>query len=140
VKEVDIMKVGDEVKLRVRMSARDVHYGGDLVPGAKALELFGDIVTEITIRQDGDEGLFRAYKEIEFLAPVYAGDYIEYTGKLIKLGATSRTIELIAKKVIASSRDPNTPSAVDVLEEPVVVVKAVGVTVTPKEHQRKTAT
>jgi len=132
------MQIGDEVKLRVRMSARDVHYGGDLVPGAKTLELFGDIVTEVTIRHDGDEGLFRAYKDIEFLAPVYAGDYLEVTGKLIKLGNTSRTVELVAKKVIASSRDPNTPSAADVLDEPVVVVQAIGVTVTPKEHQRKT--
>ena len=133
------MKVGDEVKIRLRMSARDAHYGGDLVAGAKTLELFGDIVTEVTARQDGDEGLFRAYQEIEFLAPVYAGDFIEATGKVIKIGNTSRTVELVAKKVIEASRDPAQPSAVDVLDEPIVVARAIGVTVTPKELQRKTS-
>jgi 3-aminobutyryl-CoA ammonia-lyase len=133
------MQVGDEVKLRVRMSARDAHYGGDLVAGAKTLELFGDIVTEVAVRLDGDEGLFRAYKEIEFLAPVYAGDFLEVTGKLLKIGSTSRTVELIARKVIASSRDPNHDSQADVLDEPITVVRAIGVTVTPKDKQRKKA-
>jgi 3-aminobutyryl-CoA ammonia-lyase len=133
------MQVGEEVKLRVRMSARDAHYGGELVAGAKTLELFGDIVTEVAIRHDGDEGLFRAYKEIEFLAPVYAGDYLEVTGKLLKVGSTSRTVELIAKKVIAASRDPNHDSQADVLDEPIIVVRAIGITVTPKDKQRKTS-
>lgn len=133
------MKLGEEVKIRVRMSARDAHYGGELVAGAKALELFGDIVTEVTVRHDGDEGLFRAYKEIEFLAPVYAGDFIEATGKLIKIGNTSRTVELVAKKVIEASRDPAHPSAADFLEEPIVVAQAIGITVTPKDMQRKTS-
>ena len=132
------MKLGEEVKIRVRMSARDAHYGGDLVAGAKALELFGDVVTEVAVRYDGDEGLFRAYKEIEFLAPVYAGDFIEATGKLVRLGNTSREVELVAKKVIAVSRDPAEPSAADFLEEPVVVVRAIGITVVPKEMQRIT--
>ena len=132
------MKIGDEVKLRVRMSARDAHYGGDLVAGAKTLELFGDLVTEVTIRLDGDEGLFRAYQEIEFLAPVYAGDFIEATGKLVKMGSTSRTVELVARKVIAVSRNPGEHSAADVLDEPIVVARAIGTTVTPKEMQRKT--
>lgn len=132
------MKLGEEVKIRVRMSARDAHYGGDLVAGAKALELFGDVVTEVAIRHDGDEGLFRAYKEIEFLAPVYAGDFIEATGKLVRLGNTSREVELTAKKVIAASRDSSEPSAADVLEEPVLVVRAIGITVVPKDMQRKT--
>jgi len=121
------MKIGEEVKIRVRMSARDAHYGGDLVAGAKALELFGDVVTEVAVRHDGDEGLFRAYREIEFLAPVYAGDFIEATGKLVRVGNTSREVELTAKKVIAAF-----------LAEPVVVVRAIGVTVVPQEMQRKT--
>ncbi len=133
------MQVGEEVRLRVRMSARDAHYGGGLVAGAKTLELFGDIVTEVTIRHDGDEGLFRAYEEIEFLAPVYAGDYLEVLGKLLKISSTSRRVELVARKVIAASRDPNHPSQADILDEPIIVARAIGVTVTPKDRQRKTA-
>ena len=66
--------------IRVRMSAHDAHYGGHLVDGAKMLQLFGDVGTELSIRLDGDEGLFRAYDKVEFLAPVYAGDFIEVHG------------------------------------------------------------
>ena len=120
------------------MSARDAHYGGELVAGATMFALFGDIATEITIRHDGDEGLLRAYENVEFLAPVYAGDFIEATGKLVKVGNTSRKIEFVARKVIAASRNPDQPSAADVLEEPVVVARATGVTVVPKDMQRKT--
>ena len=120
------------------MSARDAHYGGELVAGATMLALFGDIATEITICHDGDEGLLRAYENVEFLAPVYAGDFIEATGKLVKVGNTSRKIEFVARKVIAASRNPDQPSAADVLEEPVVVARATGVTVVPKDMQRKT--
>ena len=128
----------DESTIRVRMSARDAHYGGELIAGATTLALFGDIATEITIRHDGDEGLLRAYENIEFLAPVYAGDYIEATGKLVQVGNTSRKIEFVARKVIAASRSSEQPSAADVLEEPIVVARATGVTVVLKDRQRKT--
>ncbi len=69
--------VGLTVTLRVRMGAHDAHYAGELVDGARVLALFGDVATELLIRLDGDEGLFRAYEGIEFLAPVRAGDYVE---------------------------------------------------------------
>ena len=126
-----------ESTIRVRMSARDAHYGGDLVAGATMMALFGDIATEIAIKHDGDEGLLRVYENVEFLAPVYAGDFIEATGKLVKTGNTSRRIEFVAKKIIEASRDIDNPSAADVLPEPVIVARATGVTVVPKEHQRK---
>ena len=66
--------------IRLRMSAKDAHYGGNLVDGAHMVHLFGDVATELLIMTDGDEGLFCAYDNIEFLAPVYAGDYIEAEG------------------------------------------------------------
>ena len=122
--------------LRVRMSAKDAHYGGSLVDGAHMLHLFGDIATEVTIKVDGDEGLFVGYDKIEFTAPVYAGDYIEASGEVIKMGTTSRTIEFVAKKVIASRPDVSA-SAADLLDEPVVVCKAIGTTVCPKASKRK---
>ncbi|HKA56486.1 MAG TPA: hotdog domain-containing protein, partial [Candidatus Binatia bacterium] len=75
--------------IRVRMSAHDAHYGGNLVDGAKMLQLFGDVGTELSIRLDGDEGLFRAYDNVEFLAPVYAGDFIEVHGRIVGVGRTS---------------------------------------------------
>ena len=56
--------------IRMRMSLHDAHYAGNLVDGAKMLNLFGDVATELLIRHDGDEGLFAGYEKVEFLAPV----------------------------------------------------------------------
>ncbi len=64
--------------IRVRMSANDAHYGGQLVNGAHMLSLFGDLATELAIQCDGDEGLLVGYENVEFLAPLYAGDFVEH--------------------------------------------------------------
>ena len=124
-----------KVTLRLRMSMHDAHYGGNLVDGARMLGLFGDVATELLIRLDGDEGLFRAYDSVEFLAPVYAGDYIEAEGELIKQGNTSRTMKFEARKVIRAAPQIN-ESAAEVLNPPIVVCRASGTCVTPKEKQR----
>src|SRR5258706_4445623 len=94
--------VGLTVTLRVRMGSHDAHYAGELVDGARILALFGDVATELLIRLDGDEGLFRAYESVEFLAPVHAGDYIEARGVLTAVGNTSRLIEFDTKKVVCN--------------------------------------
>ena len=124
-----------QVTIRVRMSAHDAHYGGNLVDGAKMLELFGDVATELLIRRDGDEGLFCAYDMVEFKAPVYAGDYIEATGKIVSEGNTSRKMVFEARKVITARPDIS-DSAAEVLAEPVLVCRASGTCVTPKDKQR----
>jgi 3-keto-5-aminohexanoate cleavage enzyme len=129
--------IGTKVVLRLRMSAHDAHYAGELVDGARMLALFGDLATELLIRLDGDEGLFRAYESVEFLAPVFAGDYIEASAEIVRIGTTSRQMRFEARKVIANVRGPGMPaSAADVLDEPVVVCRAVGTCVTPKDLQR----
>lgn len=122
--------------IRMRMSSHDAHYGGNLVDGAKMLQLFGDVATELLIRRDGDEGLFAGYENVEFLAPVYAGDYIEAVGEIIKEGNSSRKMTFEARKVIVPRTDIS-ESAADFLEEPVVVCRATGTCVTPKKCQRK---
>ncbi len=121
--------------IRVRLSEHDAHYGGGLVDGAKALQFFGDVATELLIRHDGDEGLFKAYTNVEFIAPMYAGDYIEFEGEITKVGNSSRTMSFIAKKVIVPRTDIS-DSACDVLDEPIIVAKAEGVCVVLKEKQR----
>ncbi|OJT21129.1 3-aminobutyryl-CoA ammonia lyase [Archangium sp. Cb G35] len=121
--------------IRLRMSSHDAHYGGNLVDGARMLGLFGDVATELCIRMDGDEGLFRAYDSVEFLAPVYAGDFIEAEGEIIQTGNTSRKMRFEARKVIRPRPDVN-DSAADVLAEPVVVCRASGTCVVPKDKQR----
>lgn len=121
--------------IRLRMSAHDAHYGGNLVDGARMLNLFGDVATELLIKQDGDEGLFCAYDNVEFLAPVFAGDYIEAYGEITKVGNTSRKMTFEARKVITARTDISA-SAAEVLAEPIVVCRASGTCVTPKECQR----
>jgi 3-aminobutyryl-CoA ammonia-lyase len=106
--------------IRLRMSTQDAHYGGNLVDGARMLGLFGDVATELLIRNDGDEGLFVAYDNVEFLAPVYAGDYIEAEGEIVSQGNSSRKMVFEARKVIVPRPDIS-DSACDVLEEPLVV-------------------
>ncbi len=122
--------------LRLRMSYKDAHYGGNLVDGAHMVHLFGDVATELLIRTDGDEGLFLKYTDVEFLAPVSAGDYIEAYGEIYEVGNTSRKMRFTAHKVI-STRTDICPSAADVLDEPILVCKAEGICVTPKASKRK---
>jgi 3-aminobutyryl-CoA ammonia-lyase len=123
------------VVIRVRMSQADAHYGGNLVDGARMLQLFGDVATELLIRHDGDEGLFRAYEGVEFLAPVFAGEYVEATGEIIRVGRTSRAMRFEARKVVVPRPDLS-DSAAEVLAAPVVVCRATGTCVVPAEKQR----
>jgi len=120
----------EPVVIRLRMSAHDAHYGGNLVDGARMLALFGDVATELLIRSDGDEGLFAAYDSVEFLAPVYAGDYIEAEGRIVRFGNRSRAMEFEARKVVAARPDLGATKA-EVLAEPLVVCRARGTCVAP---------
>jgi 3-aminobutyryl-CoA ammonia-lyase len=106
------------------------HYGGSLVDGAYVLGLFGDVATELCIRSDGDEGLFAGYDEVRFLAPVRAGDVLEATVTLSRVGTRSRGVEFEARVVCRAAPD-RSESAADVLAEPLVVVQARGTVVVP---------
>jgi len=108
--------------IRLRMSHKDAHYGGSLVDGAHMVHLFGDVATELLIKMDGDEGLFLKYTDVQFMAPTYAGDYIEAYGEIYEVGNTSRKMRFEAKKVVAARPDIS-PSAADFLDEPIVVCK-----------------
>ena len=126
----------DKAMIRLRMGMGDAHYGGNLVDGAKMLQLFGDVATELLIRHDGDEGLFVAYDKVEFTAPVYAGDFIEAVGEIVKVGNTSRKMVFEARKVIIPRWDIS-DSACDVLEEPIIVCRAEGTCIVPKDRIRR---
>jgi 3-aminobutyryl-CoA ammonia-lyase len=121
----------DCVTLRLRVGAEQAHYGGGLVDGAFLLKLFGDAATELLIRRDGDEGLFRAYASVDFLAPVGAGDYLEIEARIVRVGRTSREMRFEARRVIAARGG----SAAALLDPPTVVARATGTCVVPLERQ-----
>lgn len=124
--------LGGRVTLRLRVGAEQAHYGGGLVDGAFLLKLFGDAATELLVRRDGDEGLFRAYSAVDFLAPVHAGDYLEVDAEMVRVGKTSREMRFEARKVVAAEEG----SSARLLEPPIVVARATGTCVVPLAKQR----
>ena len=122
----------ERVQLRLRVGNEQVHYGGGLVDGAFVLKLFGDAATELLIRHDGDEGLFRAYSSVDFLAPVRGGDYLEVEAELTRTGKTSREMRFEARRVI----EPGDGSSARLVDPPVVVARATGTCVVPLDKQR----
>ncbi|MGE5673539.1 MAG: hotdog domain-containing protein [Mycobacterium leprae] len=126
----------NETFLRVRMAAHDAHYAGNLVDGARVLQLFADAATELLIQHDGDEGLFAAYDMIEFKAPVFAGDFLEVRARITRVGNTSRGMTFEAYKVVQAEPTLEHPSRASVLAEPVLVCRASGTCVVPKQFQR----
>ncbi|MGV9265511.1 holo-ACP synthase [Kitasatospora sp. NPDC003701] len=122
----------DEVvaRLRLRLGQEDAHYGGGLVPGARLLGLFGDLITEITIRTDGDEGLLSEYSAVRFTAPCHPGDYLELTARLVRRTRLRRVVAFEAYKVIAA-RPERSSSAAEVLAEPLLVCTATATAVVP---------
>ncbi|GAA3010309.1 hotdog fold domain-containing protein [Actinokineospora diospyrosa] len=106
------------------------HYGGSLVDGAYSLGLFGDVATELCVRADGDEGLFAGYSDVEFLAPLRAGDVVEATATLTRVGTRSRGVRFEAR-VVCRAAPERGPSAADVLDPPIVITRATGTVVVP---------
>ena len=106
------------------------HYAGNLVDGAYSLGLFGDVATEVCIRTDGDEGLFASYGDVQFLAPVRAGDVLEIEAVVTRVGTRSRTIDFTAR-VVCRGRADLSESAAEVLAEPLVATTATGTVVVP---------
>jgi 3-aminobutyryl-CoA ammonia-lyase len=106
------------------------HYGGSLVDGAYTLGLFGDVATEVAIRMDGDEGLLAGYSDVRFLGPVLAGDILEATAEVVRVGRRSRELRCSAR-VLARSRPELGPSAARMLDVPETVVEAVATLVVP---------
>jgi 3-aminobutyryl-CoA ammonia-lyase len=128
--------VSDDPRLGLRVTHRryvphaHAHYGGDLVDGAYALGLFGDVATEVCIRTDGDEGLFASYSDVQFLGPVRAGDVLEVEAVVTRVGTRSRAIDFEAR-VVCRALPGRSASAAEVLDPPLVVTTARGTVVVP---------
>jgi 3-aminobutyryl-CoA ammonia-lyase len=127
---MDDERLGLTVTHRRYVPYSHAHYAGNLVDGAYSLGLFGDVATEVCIRTDGDEGLFASYSDVQFKAPVRAGDVVEVTAEVVRVGRRSRTIDFAAK-VVARGRPEESESAARMLEEPIVATTATGTVVVP---------
>jgi len=111
------------------------HYAGNLVDGAYSLGLFGDVATDVCIQLDGDEGLFASYDDVQFKAPVQAGDVLEVTATVVTMGTRSRKITFTSTVVCRGTGG----SAARVLDEPIVAVTATGTVVVPPSVSRPAA-
>ncbi len=123
-------EIGLTVTHRRYVPYSHAHYAGNLVDGAYSLGLFGDVATEMCIRTDGDEGLFASYSEVQFRAPVRAGDVVEVTAELIRVGRRSREMRFTVA-VIGRGTPEVSGSAAALLPEPLVATTAVGTVVVP---------
>jgi 3-aminobutyryl-CoA ammonia-lyase len=124
-------EVGTRVVHRRYVPYSHAHYAGNLVDGAYSLGLFGDVATELCIRTDGDEGLLASYSDVQFLAPVRAGDVVEVSAELVKVGRRSRVVELAVRVVARGEPTDQAPGAALVLEPPLLVTTATGTVVVP---------
>lgn len=122
--------VGLSVTHRRYVPYGHAHYGGSLVDGAYALGLFGDVGTELSIRADGDEGLLASYSDVQFLAPLRAGDVIEATATITRVGRRSRGVDFEVR-VVCRAEPERGPSAARMLDAPLVAVTASGTIVIP---------
>lgn len=123
--------VGERVVHRRYVPYSHAHYAGNLVDGAYSLGLFGDVATEMCIRTDGDEGLFASYSDVQFLAPVYAGDVVEVVCELVRAGSRSRTLDFEVRVVARGAATTERPGAAAMLDAPLVATTATGTVVVP---------
>jgi 3-aminobutyryl-CoA ammonia-lyase len=128
-------RLGLTVVHRCYVPYNHAHYAGNLVDGAYSLARFGDVATEVCIQGDGDEGLFASYSDVQFLAPVQAGDVLEVRAEVVRVGRRSRELEFEAR-VVCRGRAGGPASAAQVLDPPLVVTRARGTVVVPLVTQR----
>jgi 3-aminobutyryl-CoA ammonia-lyase len=124
-------RIGELVTHRRYVPYSHAHYAGHLVDGAYSLGLFGDVATEMCIRTDGDEGLFASYSDVQFRAPVRAGDVVEVLCRLVRVGSRSRELELEVRVVARGEPTEGRPGASRMLDEPLVATTATGTVVVP---------
>lgn len=123
-------KLGTVLRHRRYVDYSRAHYAGNLVDGGYILGLFSDIATDLCLHLDGDEGLLASYSDVTFHEPLKAGDVLQVTATVTRVGNRSRTVSFEAH-VLARSNPDGGPSAGLVLESPLLVVSATGTVVVP---------
>jgi 3-aminobutyryl-CoA ammonia-lyase len=124
-------QIGTRVVHRRYVPYSHAHYAGNLVDGAYSLGLFGDVATEMCILTDGDEGLFASYSDVQFRAPVRAGDVLEIACEITRVGTRSRTLDLSVHVVARGAATEDAPGRAEMLPEPLLATTATGTVVVP---------
>ena len=124
-------EIGTRVVHRRYVPYSHAHYAGNLVDGAYSLGLFGDVATEMCILTDGDEGLFASYDDVQFRAPVRAGDILEITCEIVRVGTRSRVLDFTVSVVARGAATDDAPGAARLLDEPILATTATGTVVVP---------
>ena len=122
--------VDPEGPLRAILEARATGDENRHLAGGVRLAAFGDVATEMCIVTDGDEGLFASYSDVQFRAPVRAGDVIEISAELVRVGTRSREMDFEVR-VVGRGTPARGESAAEVLDPPIVATTARGVVVVP---------
>jgi 3-aminobutyryl-CoA ammonia-lyase len=110
--------VGTTLTHRRYVDFGHAHYAGNLVDGAFVLSMFGDIATDLCLHTEGDEGLFAAYSEVTFHAPVHAGDVLQVSATITRVGNRSRTVRFEAHILVRSRPEELAVSAVGTVVVP----------------------
>jgi 3-aminobutyryl-CoA ammonia-lyase len=123
--------LGHSVTHRRYVPYSHAHYAGNLVDGAYGLALFGDVATEMCILTDNDEGLFASYSDVQFLAPVRAGDVVEVRAEVVRVGRRSRDLDFTLTVVARGRASEARPGGAELLDPVVVATTARGTVVVP---------
>lgn len=123
--------------ITVRVNSRDAHYGGNVVAGARVLELFGDAVTGLTAVESGNEGLLTSWTEVKFLKTVHPGDFLQVTAEVVKKKNLRRFVRLTADRFIRGLAAED--ASVETVEPAERVAEADGIIVIPYADARRGA-
>jgi 3-aminobutyryl-CoA ammonia-lyase len=110
--------------------AADAH---GFMGGWWAVRIAADVLTLMTVHLDGDESLLRRWDGVDFYTPLYSGEYVRFTGELIAVGNTSRTIDIVGERLTTRGEG----GQAEVVDPPQKVFSARAIAVTPKDRQRK---
>jgi len=129
----DLSRYFAEVELRV-----DSHYTDGVVSLGTIVEMFGIAGTKLAYMIDGDGGLMRAFESVEFLGPVYHGDFVRATARLLAVGRTSRRRSYELHVTARTMGVGPLLTSGEVLAPPILVARGLGTSVTPLDRQRLT--
>ena len=75
--------------------------------------------------------LFASYSDVQFRAPVRAGDVLEVSCELVRVGTRSRVMDFAVHVVARGAATAERPGAAELLTEPVLATSATGTVVVP---------